>query len=267
MMIDADRTPWPDVAAAFDRGAGLAVLPFGAFEQHGPHLPLGTDTATAAEVAGRLADRLDAVLLPPVHYGDTWNTAGYRGTLSLSTATVTAIVVDLGRALAASGAGGLIVVNGDWGNRAPLYAATRFLIDQGVLPTVTLDHPGMDDAIDDVRESRAAAPGLAHADEIETSIMLRIAPDDVRRDRYEASYPVFPSDFGTTPMQLHPFSASGVFGDPSSATAEKGERLLEATVDGAMAVLTDFVASIEHERSRARDRSSTGGPAEGAVDR
>ncbi|NRD27713.1 creatininase family protein [Frigoribacterium sp. VKM Ac-2836] len=257
-MIDADRTPWPDVAAAFDRGAGIAVLPFGAFEQHGPHLPLGTDTATALEVARRLADRLDAVLLPPVHYGDTWNTAGYRGTLSLSSATVTAIVVDLGRALAASGAGGLVVVNGDWGNRAPLYAATRQLIDHGVLRTVTLDHPGMAEAIEQVRESAPAAPGLAHAEEIETSIMLRISPEDVRRDRYEASYPVFPSDFGTTPMQLHPFSPSGVFGDPSTATADKGERLLDATVEGAMAVLGDFVTAIEDDRAASAGRRHDG---------
>lgn len=249
MMIDADRMPWPDVAAAFDRGAGLAVLPFGAFEQHGPHLPLGTDTATAAEVARRLAERLDAVLLPPVHYGDTWNTAGYRGTLSLSSATVTAIVVDLGRALARSGAGGLVVVNGDWGNRGPLYTATRLLIDEGVLPAITLDHPGMDAAIDEVRESRPAAPGLAHAEEIETSIMLRLAPDDVRTDRYGACYPAFPSDFGTRPMQLHPFSPSGVFGDPSPATADKGERLLDATVEGSMAVLADFVADVLRGRA------------------
>ena len=102
-MIDAVRTPWTDVAAHLAGGHGIAVLPFGALEQHGPHLPLGTDTVTAAYVARQIATRLDAVLLPPVHYGDTWNNAGYPGTLSLAPSTVTAIAVDLGRALAASG--------------------------------------------------------------------------------------------------------------------------------------------------------------------
>lgn len=252
MMIDADHTPWPDVAAAHRRGAGLAVLPVGAHEQHGPHLPLGTDTATAVEVARRLAERLDAVLLPPVHYGATWGTSGWPGTLSLSAATVTAIVVDLGRALAASGAGGLVVVNGDWGNRAPLLVAAQQLTEEGVLPVVTLDHPGMAEAIDEVRESAPAAPGLAHAEEVETSIMLRLAPDDVHPDRYEACYPVFPSHFGTAPMPLHPFSPSGVFGDPALATAEKGERLLAATVEGCLAVLDDFVAGVLAGRAEAR---------------
>lgn len=250
--MDAVRTPWPDVAQKFSEGAGLAILPFGAFEQHGPHLPLGTDTLTAVAIATGLAERLDAVLLPPVHFGDTWNNAGYPGTLSLSASTVTAIAVDLGRALAASGAGGLVIVNGDWGNRNPLYAATRTLIAEGVLPTVTLDHPGMDVAIDEVRESRAAAPGLAHAEEVETSIVLHLAADDVRTERYEACYPEFSSDFGTTPMQLHPFSASGVFGDPTLATAEKGRRLIEATIDGAEAALGDFVTRILVARSAGR---------------
>jgi creatinine amidohydrolase len=222
----------------------LAFLPFGALEQHGPHLPLGTDTMTAAEVARRLASRLDAVLIPPVHYGDTWNNAGYPGTVSLSPATVTAIAVDVGRALVRSGARGLVIVNGDWGNRQPLASAVHLLNAEGVLPAIVLDYPGMDEAIALLRESRAAAPGLNHAEEIETSIMLALAPETVHVDRYVSSYPSFPSDFGTRPMQLHPFSESGVFGDPSPATAAKGEAILAATVEASLVVLADFVAAL-----------------------
>lgn len=243
-MIEAVSSTWTDVAAHLGAGEGLAVLPFGALEQHGPHLPLGTDTLTAAELARRLAGELDAVLLPPVHYGDTWNNAGYPGTVSLSAATVTAIAVDIGRALAGSGARGLVVVNGDWGNRAPLYAAMRTLAGAGGLPAITLDHPGMDAAIAELRESRAAAPGLAHAEEVETSIVLALAPDLVHRDRYVTGYPDFPADFGTRPMQLHPFSPSGVFGDPGPATAAKGEALLAATVTASLSVLAGFRAAL-----------------------
>ncbi|MFZ4892876.1 creatininase family protein [Plantibacter sp. Mn2098] len=250
--MDAFLSSWPDVAAAFRRSHGLAILPFGALEQHGPHLPLGTDTITAQAVAASLAERLDAVLLPPVNYGDTWNNAGYPGTLSLSSATVTAIATDLGRALEASGAGGLVIVNGDWGNRNPLYAATRSLIASG-FPTVTLDYPGMDNAIAAVRTSRAAAPGLAHAEEVETSLMLELAPDAVSLSRAVSCYPDFPSDFGTTPMQLHRFSPSGVFGDPSAGTAEKGRAILDATVTASLDVLTDFVSGILHARSSPQD--------------
>jgi creatinine amidohydrolase len=244
VSIRAFETPWTEVAAHLREASGIAILPFGALEQHGPHLPLGTDTITAEHVASELADRLDAVLLPAVNYGDTWNNAGYPGTVSLSASTVTAIAVDIGRAVAASGARGFVVVNGDWGNRTPLYSAMRTLNDAGGIAAIALDYPGMDDAVALVRESRPAAPGLGHAEEVETSIMLELAPHLVKTDRYEAAYPVFPSDFGTRPMQLHPFSASGVFGDPGTASARKGATILTATVEASMLVLADFVRDL-----------------------
>jgi creatinine amidohydrolase len=243
VSIRAFDSPWPVVAEHLRRSSGLAILPFGALEQHGPHLPLGTDTITAAHLAGAIADQLDAVLLPAVNYGDTWNNAGYPGTISLSPATVTAIAVDIGHAVIASGGKALVVVNGDWGNRGPLYSAMRILTEDGI-PAIVLDYPGMDDAIAAVRESRPAAPGLNHAEEIETSILLSLAPDLVHTDRYVAEYPDFPGDFGTRPMQLHPFSKSGVFGDPATASAAKGETILAATLDASLSVLSDFVASL-----------------------
>jgi creatinine amidohydrolase len=233
--------PWPDAAAALD--GGIAILPFGAFEQHGHHLPLSTDTIVAEHVARQLATRLDVVLLPAIGYGETWNNAGYPATLSLSPATVLAIALDIGRALAASHARGFVIVNGDWGNRAPLAEAAATLAE---IPTLVLDYPGMDDAAAAVRNSAQAAPGLSldHAGEIETSILLQIAPELVHPDRYTAGYPEFPDDFGTRPMQLHPFSASGVFGDPSPASAAKGTAILNATIDESERVARAFIAGI-----------------------
>lgn len=251
-MIEASRAAWTDVAdhlaaaATAGRVAGaLAVLPFGAHEQHGPQLPLGTDTFQAEHLARDIATALEAVLLPAVPYGDTWTTAGYPGTVSLATATVTAIAVDLGRSLATSPApvSGLVVVNGDWGNRNPLAAAARTLNAEG-LPTIVLDYPGLDTAAAGLRTSPQAAAGLNHAEELETSMMLAIEPGLVQTDRYAACYPSFPSDFGIRPRQLHPYSATGVFGDPASATAAKGTQLLDATVAASLAVLADFVADL-----------------------
>jgi creatinine amidohydrolase len=241
--LDALHTPWPDVAARLAGAHGVAFLPFGALEQHGPHLPLGTDTLTADAVARLLADALGGVLLPPVHYGDTWNNAGFPGTVSLSAVTVTAIATDIGRSLAAAGTRALVIVNGDWGNQLPLYSAARTLDSAGVLPTIVLNYPGMDEKIAEIRESTPAAPGLNHAEEIETSIMLAIGPGDVHPDRYEACYPDFPADFGVRPMQLHPFSPSGVFGDPATATAAKGDALLAAIVAASGPILAGFLAA------------------------
>ncbi len=240
----AAETPWTDVAAHLGASAGLAILPFGALEQHGPQLPLATDTITAETVAEAIAERLDALLLPAVPFGETWNNAGYPGTISLSPTTVTAIAVDIGAALAGSGAKAFVIVNGDWGNRAPLAATAERLNAEEIIPTLVLDYPGMDAAIERVRESRGAYPGLNHAEEVETSLILAIAPELVHADRLEATYPEFPVDFGTRPMQLHPFSASGVFGDPTTATADKGRAILEATVDESVAATREFLRSL-----------------------
>jgi creatinine amidohydrolase len=237
MLVAATATA-PQVAAHLAATRGIAVLPFGALEQHGPHLPLSTDTITAEAVAAALADPLDALLLPTVPYGDTWNMSGYPGTVSLRSETVTAIAEDIGRGIAGSGARAFVIVNGDWGNRAPLAVAARRLDE--VLPTIVLDHPGLDAAADRVRESPPAAAGLAHAEEVETSLLLHVAPHLVGDER-PAEYPLFPSDFGVRPMRMHPFSVSGVFGDAGPASDVKGAALLEAIVQASLAVLRDML--------------------------
>jgi creatinine amidohydrolase len=237
MLVAATATA-PEVAAHLARSRGIAVLPFGALEQHGPHLPLSTDTITAEAVASALADRLDALLLPALPYGDTWNMSGYPGTVSLRPETVTAIAEDIGRGVAASGARAFVIVNGDWGNRAPLAVAARRLAE--VLPTIVLDHPGLDAAVERMRESRPAAPGLAHAEEVETSLLLHLAPGLVGDDR-PAEYPDLPSDFGVRPMRMHPFSVSGVFGDSRPASAAKGAALLDTVVEASLTVLRDML--------------------------
>lgn len=231
MLRAADATA-PQVVAHLRATRGVAILPFGALEQHGPHLPLSTDTLTAEAVAVRLSETLDAVLLPAIGYGATWNMSGYPGTVTLLPATVTALAVDIGRGIAESDARSLVIVNGDWGNRAPLASAAAALD----LPTVVLNHPGLDEAAERYRESRPAAPGLMHAEEIETSLVLAIAPDLVQGTA-EAVYPDFPPDFGTVPMRMHHFSPTGVFGDPGPATPTKGAALLEAIVTASLHLL------------------------------
>lgn len=240
-MIDAFSASWTDVRDHVATGGATAFLPFGALEQHGPHLPLGTDTIVAVHTARRLAEHYDAVLLPPISYGETWATSGYPGTVSLSPSTVTAIAMDIARAVASFGIRRFVVVNGDFGNRLPLGAAARTLAEEGI-PTLVLDYPGMDDAIARVRESEPAAAGMNHAEEIETSMVLAAQPEMVRTDRFTAEYPVFPVDFGLRPMRLHDVSVSGVFGDPSTASADKGDELYDAVIASCVSAIDLFIA-------------------------
>jgi len=130
--------PSPDVAAAL-RANPVAVLPFGSIEQHGPHLPCGTDTMAADLVASAVASRLDALLVPFGPYGVTPIHAGHPGTISLRRETFEALLTDVATELVAMGATTLVFVNWHEGNNASLDAVATDL--QSRLPvTVVTAH-------------------------------------------------------------------------------------------------------------------------------
>jgi len=238
-MTNAGSSTWPELKAAWEKGK-IALLAFGCQEEHGPHCPLSTDTRIAGGLALRLAVALDAVLLPAIPYGEAWSSSGYPGTVSLSPEAVRLIATDIGTSLKAQGCRALVVVNGHFGNKGPLDLACRDLQRLHSFPALCLDYPGLPEAATAVCSSEAAAPQFYHADEVETSLMLALAPGEVRMERAVAEYPVFPATFGSEPIKLDSFCASGVFGDPRPATAEKGERLLAMLTENCLAVIRDF---------------------------
>jgi len=241
--LDANSATSPEVGAALAAGA-VPFLPFGAHEQHGAHLPLQTDSIMAAELARRVSQRTGGILLPTLAYGETSNNAGFAGTLSLSFDTVVAIATDLGRALAAQGARGFVIVNGDFGNQAPLKLAARALTGDG-LPTLVVDYPGFDEVAALYSSTPVAGPGFYHADEVETSIVLAVRPDDVQMSRADAAYPTFPDDYPSRFTPLHEISPSGVFGDPRPATGETGEALLAGLAERAVDLVESFLRSLD----------------------
>ncbi|MBN8637597.1 MAG: creatininase family protein [Anaerolineae bacterium] len=237
-----ETATWVEVERRLSAGNAVALLPVGAQEQHGPHLALATDTIMATGLAERLADQLDALLLPALPYGETWTTAGWKGTISISFNTLVALTTDIGAALAAHKVAALIIVNGHFGNSAPLEQAARALITQHNLPTMILNYPSIEQAAAAVCESTPAAPGFYHADEVETSVVLALRPDAVQMEQAQPEYPQFPPTFGATPTQLDTFNRSGVFGDPRPATAAKGEQLLTLLTASALNVIRAFLA-------------------------
>lgn len=240
-FIDLSTATWPEAGDAFRRGL-IVVLPVGAQEQHGAHLPLATDTTLAAGVARRLAIAIGGGLLPAIPYGEAASAEGWPGTLSLSAATLEAVVLDIGRGVKRMGATALVTLNGHFGNRAPIERAAVALRDEG-LPVLTLDYPRLEALAVEICESEPAGPGFYHADEVETSMHLALDPGGARMDRAAPEYPVFPADFGTRPVPLHTFNSSGVFGDPRPATADKGERLISGIVDEAVRLVREFTAT------------------------
>jgi creatinine amidohydrolase len=246
--LEASTATWSEVEAHIRDGC-VAILPFGALEQHGPHLPLSTDTLMASGLARRIAASVNSLVLPPVHYGETWNNSRFPGTISLSFDTVRSIVVDICAGLLADGLPGLVVVNGDYGNQYPLKMAARDALQRWNFPVLVVDYPGLAEVAVEVCETPPSGPGFYHADELETSIVLALAPETVHMERVVAEYPQFPTLYGATPISLRDVSSSGVFGDPRASTAAKGDALLSALGQRAVALVDAFVADLPGYRA------------------
>ncbi|MFK4189479.1 mycofactocin biosynthesis peptidyl-dipeptidase MftE [Streptomyces sparsogenes] len=208
---------WP---ALTDRRP-LVLLPLGSCEQHGPHLPLDTDTAVASAVSGRAAHRLrgevDVLVAPYQPYGASGEHEGFPGTVSAGHDALRLLVTEIGRSML-RWAGRLLVVNGHGGNLVSLAEAVTGLRGENR----------------DVAWWPCLPPGSdAHAGRTETSLMLRLRSSAVRAERAVAgpTEPVHLLMDRLVAESVHGVSPSGVLGDPTGARASEGERLLDRMAD------------------------------------
>lgn len=227
-----------EAAAAVSRGATTVILPLGAVEQHGAHLPLGTDAFRAETLAEALGDALAdaAVVAPVLPIGCSDEHTGFAGLLGLDHDTLTRVVVDCARRMAAWGVRRLVLLSAHGGNLEALQQARARLRDEVsglevVLCTARLPLAEALRAIAEADGVSMEARGL-HAGEAETSEMLSIRPDLVRTDRLGPGY-VGP--FADILPELRragvrAVSPSGVLGDPRPACARRGVRYLQAQV-------------------------------------
>lgn len=221
MLLGSSR--WPDLV---DATPTTLLIPVGSVEQHGPHLPLDTDTRLATGVATRLAKLLPALMVAPaVAYGASGEHRGFPGTLSCGTEALRSLLVELGRS--ADHFAGVIFLSGHGGNHDAV---------TGAVAVLTGEH----------RRALAWSPylpgGDAHAGRTETSLLLALDPDVVRLDAAVAG--------NTAPLHellprlrsegVAPVSANGVLGDPEGASAAEGTALLEQLVADAATAVTRF---------------------------
>lgn len=223
--IDA-RNATMDEIAAFARDYPFAILPVGSFEQHGPHLPLDTDNRIAEAMAIETARRSVGMVLPVLNVGYAWVWRGRPGTLTFRFETYMAMIRDIAESLHGWGVKAVFVLSGHGSNPQPVKHAIREMIhekyDIAVLNSLYAGLGEMLDACD----SKPWHNDI-HAEEIETALMLAIAPDLVRMERAAADYPPVPDDYGQSELSMGMIMRSGVFGDPRPATAEKGRRWLD----------------------------------------
>ena len=205
---------WVDLDG--DAARLILAVPLGSTEQHGPHLPLSTDTDIALAVCERLAAaRPQVVLAPPIAYGSSGEHAGFTGTLSIGQAALELVLVELVRS--ADAFAGVVLVCAHGGNAEPVWRAVTTLQGEGRRVVAWLPR-----AYDD-----------AHAGRSETSIVLAL---DASRVRVEAAEPgataPLPELMGALRTGgVRAVSPNGVLGDPTGASAQEGLALLDALVD------------------------------------
>jgi creatinine amidohydrolase len=220
----AAELSWVEVEARL-AGGSVAVLPIGAAaKEHGPHLPLSTDWLTAEALGRALAEREDVLVFPSLGYGFYPAFVAYPGSTSVPEAafeeTCRALVADLARA----GARSILVVNTGISTIRPLERA----LEGRAVAAHVYRGPRYLAALASIAEQ----PRGGHADEAETSVMLHLHPELVRMDRAPSwTREVRPGRWSKDDPESASYSPSGVFGDATLATAEKGARLFAAMIE------------------------------------
>lgn len=226
-MTDGALLPQATTADERERGAEVAVLPIGSFEQHGPYLPLATDTVVATTICAAIAAAHPVLRLPPVTISCSHEHAAWPGTVSVSATTLAAVVRDVAESLARSGVGTLVLVNGHGGN----YVLANVVQEAGPAGRRMALFP----SVEAWGRARAAA-GLQtsidsdmHAGEIETSVLLHAHPEVVRPGYAAADHLADEREHLLT-LGLTAYTESGVVGRPSLASAAKGRAVLASLV-------------------------------------
>ena len=214
---------WPEVSAHVAAGAFLAV-PVASTEQHGPHLPLSTDTDLAVALCTRLAGARPGVLVaPPVAYGSSGEHQAFAGTLSIGQDALELLLVELCRS-ASQTFGKVLLVSTHGGNTEPVRRAEQRLRAESR----------------DVLAWMPAWRGDAHAGRTETSLQLALAPGRVRTGRAEPgnTRPIAELMPVLRTSSVHAVSPNGVLGDPAGASAAEGAALLRVLTDDLLAAVS-----------------------------
>ena len=242
---------WKEIEQMPNKENVVIIQPVGAIEQHGPHLPIAVDSAISLGVLGKALSELDeqisAYALPCLYYGKSNEHSGFPGTITLSAATLLEVIREMALSIYRSGFRKLVLMNSHGGQPQIMEIAARDLHqehqDFAVFPLFTWRVPHI---VGDLLTHKEQEYGI-HAGDAETSIMLSLLPERVKMELAVKEYPQgLPVDSLLDMEGKLPFawltkelSKSGVIGDATVATKEKGDRILQSVADGWVKLIED----------------------------
>ncbi len=243
---------WTDIQAMPDQENTVIIQPVGAIEQHGPHLPIVVDAAIGMGILGKALEKLEvnipAYVLPCLHYGKSNEHWHFPGTITLSAQTLLAVLMEVADSIYRSGFRKLVLMNSHGGQPQIMEIAARDIHqkyeDFLVFPLFTWRVPHI---AKELLTEKELEYGI-HAGDAETSIMLSLLPEQVKMEKAVKEYPSgLPQDSLLSMEGKLPFAwltkeltKTGVMGDATVASKDKGDRLLESVSDGWVKVIKDI---------------------------
>ncbi len=234
------KMSWKEIDA-LNRDSTLIIIPTGAIEQHGPHLPVDTDIFNATAISEGIAEQNKSsknrvLVAPPIWWGTSPHHLGFPGTLSLRNETFAQIITETISSLLPHGFYRFLLINGHGGNAGNLTATVSQIKQDYALSVPTLSYWTMiKQTLIDIGTSPIG--GMGHACEMETSLALHLRPDLVRMDLAIAEMPTEMTSWSCIDfraggpvgiaLDFKRDSKHGIMGDPTVATAEKGKRIYE----------------------------------------
>jgi creatinine amidohydrolase len=227
-----EEMSWPEIAAG-QKATQTVILPVGATEEHGPHLPTMTDTIQAMEVARSVAKERHVFLAPPLHYGVCRSTRGFPGTITVGHDALRAFAKDLLLSFVDSGFSRVLILTGHAGGQhmAALEEACQNAVEERDFRVSLVS---LFDLID---FSTVETPHDGHAGEVETALMMNIRPDLVKGKPKE-HFPKRPQFL--VMKDVRSLMGNGIMGNPEPATPEKGKQFFRMAVAGVIGALDEL---------------------------
>ncbi len=252
--VQFERMTSPEVAQACDEAGGIAIIPIGAVEVHGPHLPVGTDSIETYEIGLRAAREAEVVITPLVWYGNSRAFMDFPGTITIRPEVLQELTRDVALSLIQQGFDKIILLDGHGGN----YGVLDLLIEEIHLDTSALICHVRAWELASVPKPEGTPPYDGHGGSSETSVMMVLCPEDVDESKFVDSPPdieltkygsVFPSPSGAYskgpvvfPLSMGEMVEHGHHGDPQWGSKERGEALMRVKVEALVEFLKELKA-------------------------